>query len=65
MVQRQAHTIKGAAANINAELIRQAALEVEMAAKEENWQNARALVEALEKRFEELQSLSRGELSAS
>ena len=65
VVQRQAHTMKGAAANINAELMRQGAWEVEMAAKEENWQKARALVEALEKQFEELQTLLQGELRAS
>jgi HPt (histidine-containing phosphotransfer) domain-containing protein len=65
VVQRQAHTIKGAAANINAELMRQGAWEVEMAAKEENCQKARSLVQGLEKQFEELQTLLQGELRAS
>jgi signal transduction histidine kinase/DNA-binding response OmpR family regulator len=62
VVQRQAHTMKGAAANINAELMRKAAWEVEMAAKEENWQKAQSLVQALEERFEDLQSFFQGEL---
>ena len=62
VVQRQAHTMKGAAANINAELMRKAAWEVEMAAKEENWQKVRSLVQALEERFEDLQSFFQGEL---
>jgi CheY-like chemotaxis protein len=62
VIQRQAHTMKGAAANINAELMRKAAWEVEMAAKEENWQKVRSLVQALEERFEDLQSFFQGEL---
>ena len=61
VIQLQAHTIKGAAANINAELMRQAAWEVEKAAKEENWEKVPSLVQTLEKRFEELQSHFRGE----
>jgi len=61
VIQRQAHTIKGAAANINAELLRQAAWEVEMAAKEGNREKARTLVPTLKKRFEDLQSHLRGE----
>ncbi len=64
VIQRQAHTMKGAAANINAESMRQAAWEVEMAAKEGNWEKARSLTQVLEMRFEDLRSLFRGKLRA-
>jgi len=65
VIQRQAHTIKGAAANINAELMRQAAWEVEMAAKEGNREKARTLVPIVEKRFQDLQSHLRDEFKIS
>ena len=58
-VQVQAHTLKGAAANINAESMRQVAYEIEQAAKGDHWEKVQALIQPLEQRLEELQTFLR------
>jgi HPt (histidine-containing phosphotransfer) domain-containing protein len=52
---RQAHTIKGAAANLGCELLRKAALEIEMASKSESIPKITGLLPALENEWAKLE----------
>jgi HPt (histidine-containing phosphotransfer) domain-containing protein len=52
--ERQAHTIKGASANISAERLRAAAFEVEKAAKANRLDAMRKLIQELETQFDRL-----------
>lgn len=56
-LQGQAHSIKGAAASINAEALREAAWQVELAGKNGEIDRARSLVAALSREFDRLQEL--------
>ncbi len=55
-VVRQAHTLKGAAANIGAERVRETAWELEQAAGGGDWEKVRAVARALESRVESLKA---------
>ena len=54
MVARVAHTIKGSSANIGANTIREAALEMEIASKDLNLNLANTLVDKIQGEFERL-----------
>ncbi|MBA4418018.1 MAG: hypothetical protein C0392_08930 [Syntrophus sp. (in: bacteria)] len=53
-LERQAHTLKGASANIEAKVIRGIALDMEKAGKENNIDRAQSLILQLEKEFDTL-----------
>ena len=55
-VERQAHTIKGASANIGGEALRIIAYQMEIEAKSGNLQEVETLLDELEKRFELLKT---------
>jgi HPt (histidine-containing phosphotransfer) domain-containing protein len=55
--ERLAHTIKGAAANIEARLLSKTTLEIESAAREGNIEGASGLLEGLEREFERLKRI--------
>jgi two-component system sensor histidine kinase/response regulator len=57
LVERQAHRIKGASANVGAQALRDVAFETEMAGREGNLDRAAPLVGNLEQEFERLRSL--------
>jgi HPt (histidine-containing phosphotransfer) domain-containing protein len=57
VAMREAHTIKGVAANICAEPLREAAFVLEMACKNNQWQETAALFVLLEDRTAELLAL--------
>jgi CheY-like chemotaxis protein/HPt (histidine-containing phosphotransfer) domain-containing protein len=57
MVARVAHTIKGSSANIGADRIREAALDMEIASKELNLNLANTLVEKIQSEFEKLHTV--------
>ena len=52
---RQAHTIKGAAANLGCALLREAALKIELALKSEGMENISELMSGLEKEWTRLE----------
>ena len=52
--ERQAHTIKGASANISADRLRAAAYELEKAAKAKHWTDMNRLVTEVENQFDRL-----------
>ncbi len=56
-VMRQAHTIKGAAANISSEAMRELALQLENLARQKNQEELQKKIPDLEHCFEELESL--------
>ena len=56
----QAHTLKGAAANMAAEPMRAAAERLERAGKSGDWAQAAQLLEELEERFAELKGVLEG-----
>jgi CheY-like chemotaxis protein/HPt (histidine-containing phosphotransfer) domain-containing protein len=58
--RRQAHTIKGAAANVSAESLRALALQVEQATRSTELNAAAALVPAIEHEFEKFKTAVRG-----
>jgi len=53
-VRRQAHTIKGMAANMSAEALREVAFEIEMAAKDGNLATVRESMKKMKQEFERL-----------
>ena len=57
MVERRAHTIKGASANIGARALSEVAFEIELAGKEQELGKARLLVGKLENELERLSSV--------
>lgn len=54
---RQAHTIKGASATVGGEALREAAFEMEKAARSGDLDAVRALMQLLEARFEEFRTV--------
>jgi two-component system sensor histidine kinase/response regulator len=60
VVERKAHRIKGASANVGAQALSDVALEAEMAGREGNLDRAAPLVENLEQAFERLREVLSG-----
>lgn len=58
-LQRQAHTMKGAAANVEAKVIRSIAYQIELAGKEKNIESANSLIAKLESALEDLREILR------
>lgn len=56
-LQQQAHSLRGAAAGISAEALREAALQVELAGKNGEIKQARPLVETLTQEFDNLKQV--------
>jgi len=61
LAERLAHTIKGASANVGAEELRNAALQMEEAAKESDMERCATLLPAIEREFENLKKSIAGE----
>jgi two-component system sensor histidine kinase/response regulator len=59
-LQEQAHSLRGAAAGISAEALREAALQVELAGKNGAIEQARPLVETLTREFDSLKEVLGG-----
>jgi len=60
VVERQAHRIKGASANVGAQALRDVAFETEMAGRDGNMDRAAALVGNLQQEFERLRAVLTG-----
>jgi HPt (histidine-containing phosphotransfer) domain-containing protein len=63
IVERQAHALKGAAANIGASAVREAALGIECAARHQDLAAARTLYDALRCEFKHLQAFLENSVS--
>lgn len=61
-VQRQAHTIKGASANMGGERMRDAAFQLEKAAQAGDWDAAGSLMTKLEMEFDRLKKAMKQEM---
>ena len=59
--ERQAHTIKGASANVGGEALRAVAFEMEKAGKEKNLDKLTMLLPKLEREFDRLRQAMKGE----